>query len=481
MKILMAASEAVPFAKTGGLADVIGSLPKELIGQGVDVRVFVPKYADIPERYQEQMEYVCSFYTLMGWRRQYVGIQKLEHEGVTFYFVDNEYYFKRGGLYGYDDDAERFILFTRAVLEALPYLQFIPDVIHCHDWQSSLIPVLYRANYKHLPDFANIKFMVTIHNMKYQGIYSKELLMDLANLGEEHLHGYALEQNGGGSFLKGGLLYSDIITTVSPTYAEEIQTPYFGESLDSLLRSQSHRLHGIVNGIDYEELDPMKDPSLFVNYRDSQTKKQQNKAKLQEMLGLQVDKDIPMIALVTRLVEQKGLDLISHVSEELFEMDVQWVILGTGEHRYEEMFKQAAERYPQKVSANIRFSEELARKIYASSDLFLMPSLFEPCGIGQLIALRYRSVPVVRETGGLKDTVQPFNEFTNEGTGFTFSNYNAHDMLHTVRRAVHYYHDREAWAALLGNIKKCDYSWSKSAQKYIGLYREMTSLISTAR
>ncbi|OPH47121.1 starch synthase [Paenibacillus ferrarius] len=474
MKVLFAASEAVPFIKTGGLADVIGSLPKELSQQGLDVRVILPKYGDIPAKYREAMTSVVTFDIYVGWRKQYIGIDVLEQDGVTFYFVDNEFYFKRPGIYGYGDEAERFGFFCRGVIEALPLLDFQPDVIHCHDWQASMIPVLLKAHYQHLPFFNQIKTVTTVHNLKYQGVFDQSLLKDLFGLSDDHFTGNALELHGGASFLKGGLLYSDRLTTVSQTYAEEIQTPYYGEYLDSLLRHRKDQLQGIVNGIDYDIFDPMTDPHLVVNYRDSLPKKQQNKLALQERLGLPVDGDVPMIALVTRLVQQKGLDLIQHVLPEILGLDIQLVVLGTGEAGYEQMFRYAAQTHPGKVSAQINFDEALAHQIYAASDMFLMPSQFEPCGIGQLIALRYRSVPIVRETGGLKDTVQPYNEFTGEGTGFTFSHYNAHDMLHTIRRAVFFYkNDRDAWLKMQQNMKKGDFSWKKSAAQYMALYKDM--------
>lgn len=475
MKVLFAASEAVPFIKTGGLADVIGSLPKELAKQGIDVRVIIPKYEDIPDRFTEQMETVAVFELQMGWRNLYCGILKLVHEGITYYFVDNEAYFRRRGCYGYGDDAERFAFYCRAVLDSMLHIDFMPDIIHCHDWQAGMIPVLYRAHFSYQPDFAGIKTVMTIHNLKYQGVFGQEKFRDYFALGDEHFSGYALEMHGGASFLKGGLLYSDFITTVSPTYAEEIQTPYYGEHMDGLLRSQSHRLVGIINGIDYDEFDPMTDPYVEVKYRDSYVKKQQNKLKLQERLGLPVNKDVPVIALVTRLVDQKGLSLIDRVITELMALDAQWVILGTGEYQFEQLFKWAAGRYPDKMSANILFNEELAHQIYAGSDLFLMPSLFEPCGIGQLIAMRYRSVPIVRETGGLRDTVQAYNEETGEGTGFSFTNYNAHDMLYTVERAVSLYRDPEVWSRILANLKKKDFSWRKSAQQYAALYGNLVN------
>ncbi len=473
VKVLFVASEAVPFAKTGGLADVIGSLPKELQRQGLDVRVILPKYGDIPQTYKDAMETLTWFDVQLGWRKQYFGIQTLVHEGVTYYFVDNEYYFMRDGLYGFGDEAERYAYFCRGVIEALPYLNFQADLIHCHDWQTGMIPVLLKAHYSHLPFYAKMKTVTTIHNLKYQGVFSRHEFQGLFGLGDEYFTGLTLELHGGASFLKGGLLYADRITTVSQTYAEEIQTAYFGENMDSLLRYRSDKLTGIVNGIDYESYDPMQDPHLAVNYRDSLVKKQQNKLALQERLGLPVNANVPLIALVSRLVQQKGLDLIQHVLPEMLSMDAQWVILGTGEERYELLFRDAAWVHSDKLSAQILFDEGLARQVYASSDLFLMPSQFEPCGIGQLIALRYRSIPVVRETGGLKDTVRPFNEFTGEGTGFSFANYNAHDMLHTLRRAVYVYrNDKEAWQKLHQNVKKCDFSWKRSAQQYISLYKE---------
>ncbi|MBP1994817.1 glycogen synthase GlgA [Paenibacillus eucommiae] len=472
MKILFVASEAVPFVKSGGLADVIGSLPKELKHQGVDVRVILPKYEDIPHTYKENMKTAASFDVHLGWRKHYMGIQMLQHEGVTFYFADNEFYFKRKGLYGYGDEAERFAFFCRGVIEALPYLDFQPDIIHCHDWQSAMIPVLLKAHYSHLSFFASIKTVLTIHNLKYQGVFGRPLLQDLLGLSDDYFSGTALELHGGASFLKGGLQFADRITTVSQTYAEEIKTPYYGENLDSLLRYRSESLSGIVNGIDYESYDPMNDPHLVAPYRDSLSKKQLNKLALQERLGLPIDGAVPMFVLVTRLVEQKGLDLIAYLLPELLSLNAQWVVLGTGEYGYEQLLRDTAYTHPDKLSAQITFDDGLARQIYAASDFFLMPSQFEPCGIGQLIALRYRSIPIVRETGGLKDTVQSYNEDTGQGTGFSFSNYNAHDLLYTIRRALHFYSDDpDAWKKIHQNVKKSDFSWKKSAQQYIALYK----------
>ncbi|MDT2260133.1 glycogen synthase GlgA [Paenibacillus larvae] len=474
MKILFAAAEAVPFVKTGGLGDVIGSLPKELKRLGADIRVVLPKYGDIPERFRQNMETVAVFDVRLGWRNQYCGIEKLKHDEVTYYFVDNEYYFGRPGLYGYGDDAERFALFQQGVLNGLHHLDFRPDVIHCHDWQAGMIPVLLKAHYAHLPFYNPVKTVMTIHNLKYQGTFSKETMMDVCNLGDEYFTGTALEMHGGGSFLKGGLLFADWITTVSPTYAEEIQTGYIGECMDSLIRYRRDRLSGILNGIDYEEFNPAKDPFLQVTYQDSPEKKRQNKMFLQEQLGLPADDHKPMIGLVTRLVEQKGLDLIAGVLEELMSLDAQWVVLGTGDPKYEHLFRDTAERYPDRLSANLFFDEPLAHRIYAASDLFLMPSLFEPCGIGQMIAFRYHTIPIVRETGGLKDTVQPYKNHIGEGTGFTFANYNAHDMLHTVRHAIEICQaGGEPWNNLMNNVKKLDFSWRKSACSYIRLYEQL--------
>jgi starch synthase len=471
MNVLFAASEAVPLVKSGGLADVIGSLPQALQKQGADVRIILPKYADIPQHYKDKMETVKTFNVYVGWRNQYCGLQELDIDGIHYYFIDNEFYFGRSGLYGYGDDAERFIFFCRAVSEALPHLNFKPDIIHCHDWQTALIPFMLKAHYAHIPYYDDFKTMFTIHNLMYQGRFNREWMMELLSVGDSYFTPEGLEFHGDGNCLKGALVYADLITTVSKTYAEEIQTPTFGENLDGVLRSRSSDLFGIVNGLDNEAYDPMNDSALPVKYRNAIGKKRVNKMRFQESVGLPVGSDIPMIGLVSRLVEQKGLDLIAHILDELLEMDVQLAVLGTGDWHYEQLFKDAARRHPDKVSANIMFDDGLARNIYASSDLFLMPSKFEPCGLGQLIALRYRSIPIVRETGGLKDTVQPYNEFTGEGTGFTFMNYNAHELLFTIQRAVHYYHSGpEVWTNLVYNISKVDFGWNQSAKQYMFLY-----------
>lgn len=472
LKVLFVAAEAVPFIKTGGLADVIGSLPKELVKEGVDARVILPKYSEIPSHYREIMEPVHTMEVPVGWRRQYCGIEKMEYQGITFYFVDNEYYFKRKGLYGHFDDGERFAYFCRAVLEVLPHIGFAPDILHCHDWHAAAIPVMLAAHYRHA--YPELRTVLTIHNLLYQGVFAREVLGDLLSLGNDYFAEDKLEFFGSVNYMKGGLVYADRLTTVSPTYAQEIQTPYFGEKLDGLLRDRSKDLYGIVNGLDYDVYNPRIDDCIAVPYTwRSIGRKCKNKMKLQEHVGLPVRSDVPVVAIISRLVAAKGLDLVAHVIEEMLASDIQLIVLGTGEERYEGMFRLAAHRYPDKVSANIFFGEDLAHKIYAGADVFLMPSCFEPCGIGQLIALRYGTLPVVRETGGLKDTVQPYNEYTGEGNGFTFANYNAHDMLHTLQRALAIYPQTDIWERIVRNAMRSDYSWRQSAQQYHELYQQL--------
>ncbi|EGO61725.1 glycogen synthase GlgA [Acetonema longum] len=473
-KVLFAAAESVPFAKTGGLADVIGSLPKALQKEGWDVRIIMPRYGDIAEPFRRQMQTLATLTVQVGWRNQYCGVQTLVYEGLTFYFLDNEYYFKRPGLYGYYDDGERFAYFSRAVLEALPVIGFQPDIIHCHDWHAAMIPVLLTAQYRQRKQYRRMKTVFTVHNLHYQGHFPYEVLGDLFGLGHEHFTNETLEFYGMVNFLKGGLVYSDRLTTVSRSYAAEIQTPFYGEKLEGLLQKRSHELAGIVNGIDYELYNPASDSALFARYdRQSPEKKLFNKTRLQAMLGLQVSESVPMLAVVSRLVKAKGIDLIARVLEEILSRDVQLVILGTGEEKYEGLFRVAAHRHPGQVSANIFFDETLARRIYAASDIFLMPSLFEPCGIGQLIAMRYGSLPLVRETGGLRDTVLSYNEATGEGNGFSFTNYNAHDMLHTMERAVRMYQDRPLWHHLAAQSMSRDYSWQSAARQYVTLYQSL--------
>lgn len=474
LKVLCVAAEAVPFAKTGGLADVIGSLPKELLRQDVDVRVVLPLYEDIPEEFTARMQPLAELTVPVSWRQQYCGVKTLVHEGVTFYFLDNEYYFKRSGFYGYFDDAERFAWFSRAVLEMLPAIDFCPDVLHCHDWHTALTVVYWHTDYRELEFYRHMRTLFTIHNLRYQGVFSKDVLGNVLGLDEEVFQ-EALEFHGAVNLMKGALVYADRINTVSRTYATEIQQPYFGEGLDGLLRQRRRQLTGIVNGIDYESYDPATDERIFVNYDEEHlANKRENKARLQDRLGLPVRREVPLLAIVSRLVAPKGLDLIMHVFDELVASeDLQVVVLGTGEEKYQQLFQQRAWDHPSKVAVSIFFDETLARQIYAGADLFLMPSQFEPCGIGQLIALRYGTVPVVRETGGLKDTVVPFNKYTCRGNGFNFYSYNAHDMLYTIKRALNYYYDKPVWEKIVHNAMHCDYSWRASARQYISLYREL--------
>lgn len=473
MNILFATSEAVPLAKTGGLADVAGALPKALNENGADVRIIMPKYEEIPDAYLLEFRLIAEFQVSFGWRNQYCGLLTAQIDGVRYYLIDNEFYFKRRGLYGYGDDAERFVFFCFSVMEAVRYMQFHPQIVHCHDWQTGLIPFLLRTRYAFDPAWAYTKSVFTIHNLKYQGLFSMELIKELTGAGDDMFVPDKLEYYGAASCMKGGLVYADKLTTVSGTYAQEIQTLYYGEGLDTLLRYRSGDLIGIVNGIDEELFDPMNDAALHTPYRNSLSRKRKNKVELQHEIGLTESSDIPLIGIVSRLVEQKGFDLIAAVLDELLQEEVQLVVLGAGERRYEELFRDAANRYPDKAALWLGYSDRMARRIYAGSDLFAMPSMFEPCGLSQLIALRYRSVPVVRETGGLKDTVHAYNEYTGEGNGFSFANYNAHEFLFTVKRALGLYRQEEEWKRIVENGARADYSWSSSAKAYRNVYAQL--------
>jgi len=470
--VLFVAAEASPLLKTGGLGDVVGSLPKELKRQGVDVRIILPKFDDISPAWQEKMVYLTNIMVPVGWRKQYCGLFELKHEGLTYYLIDNEYYFKRRGAYGFPDDGERFAFFCRAVLEILPQLDFAPSILHCHDWHTAAVPILLQALYRGNPDYAQLKTILTIHNIEYQGVFPPVVVEDLLGINaNEFFTPAGLEFHGRANLLKGGIAFADAVTTVSNTYAQEILTPEGGHGLDGVLRSQQEKLYGILNGIDYSEYNPANDEMEFIKYtKRSIGRKRTNKEKLQEFLFLPVNGDIPLLAMVTRLVAPKGLDLIAAVLDEMMTMDVQLVLLGTGDDKYESLFRIVAHRYPEKISANLYFDEAMARRIYAGSDIFLMPSLSEPCGIGQLIALRYGSVPLVRETGGLKDTIIPYNEYTGEGNGFSFTHYNAHDMLYTLVQAIGLYHAPEVWPKLVKTAMSCDYSWQRSASEYSALY-----------
>lgn len=473
-KILFVASEAVPFMKTGGLADVAGTLPKYFNKEEYDVRVMVPKYLAIPEEFRNQMQYKTHFYMNLAWRQQYVGVLEVVHEGVTFYFIDNEYYFNGAKPYGeIYQDIEKFAFFSKAVLSSLPLLDFRPDIIHCHDWQTGLIPVYIKDTFMANPFYHGIKTVMTIHNLKFQGIWDMKTVKDITGLNAYYFAPDKLEAYGDANYLKGGIVYSDMITTVSDSYAEEIKTPFYGEGLEGLIRSRSNSLVGIVNGIDYDEFNPETDPFIFKHYNAKNFRKEKikNKRALQKELGLCEDDKKFMIGIVSRLTDQKGLDLIDYVIEELCAEDTQLVVLGTGEAKYENLFRHFDWKYHDRVSANIYYSNERSHQIYAACDAFLMPSLFEPCGLSQLMSLRYGTVPIVRETGGLKDTVEPFNEYESTGTGFSFRNYNAHEMLNTIRYAKYIYFERKReWNKLIDRGMEKDFSWNNSARKYEELY-----------
>lgn len=476
MKILFTASECVPFCKTGGLADVVGALAPVLARKGHDVRVMLPLYSAIPHEYAAAARHVLDFEVELGWRRQYCGIEALERDGVTYYFIDNKYYFGRSYIYGLGgDEHERFGFFCRAALSALPLLQFQPDILHAHDWQSGMIPALLRIQYQSIPFFAPIKTVFTIHNLQYQGIFGIPQVQDVLNLDAEYFTNDKLECFGCANFMKAGLVYADEITTVSPSYAEEIQTAYYGERMDGLLRARRAHLSGVLNGIDVAEYNPETDPLLPARFTAGDLSgKAECKRALQAELGLESRADTPIVALITRLSNQKGLDLIDRVISEIMEEDLQLVVLGMGDAKYVNLFSWAEQRYPGRVSARFRMDGQLAHRIYAGADIFLMPSQFEPCGLSQMIALRYGTLPVVRETGGLRDTVLSYNEANGAGNGFSFFNYNAHDMLYTLRRALFFYRQqKDIWRLLQHRAMTGDYSWMHSAEVYLSLYRDM--------
>ncbi len=475
LKVLYVASECAPFAITGGLGDVIESLPFAIKKKKVDARVILPKYGNIPAELKKEMVHIKSFSVPVGWRNQYAGLEVFEYRGITYYFLDNEMYFKRDGIYGYFDEAERFSFFCRGVLESLPYMEdFHPDILHCNDWHTALVPLFLKEFYQDKPLYQKIKTVFTIHNLKFQGVFSVAV-DDILGLDSSFGNQEALEFYGKVNFMKAGIIYADKVTTVSETYAQEIKTPYFGENLDGILRKYEDKLLGIINGIDYNKYNPETDSHIYVNYRTAVAKKEQNKALLQDNLNLPV-KDVPLLGMVTRLTRQKGLDLLVYMLDELMSLDVQLIILGMGEYGYENTLRSAAERHSAKMRSFLMFNEAMARKIYAASDLYLMPSLFEPCGLSHLIALRYGTIPVVRETGGLKDTVLSYNEFIGEGNGFSFTNFNAHDFLHTIKRALDFYNNQPTvWNNIVKNAFKANYSWNTSAQKYIDLYESLLS------
>ena len=475
--ILFASSEAVPYMKTGGLADVVGSLPRYFNKEEYDVRVILPKYACMDKKFLPELTFVCHFYVNLNWRRQYVGIFKSEFKGVTYYFVDNEFYFAGNNPYNnIYEDVEKFAYFSKAVLESLPYLEFTPDIIHCNDWQTGLLPVFLHTSYGSDRFYENIKTVYSIHNMKFQGRWKIQEVMDITGLPKQIFNANELESYGDANYLKGGIVYADAVSTVSPSYANDITTPEGGEGLDGLMQARRNVLYGILNGLDYEEYNPLKDPYIEYHFsKDDMANKRMNKIQMQKNLGLPISDDTFMIGIVSRMTDQKGFDLIAYVMEEMLNsMDVQFAVLGTGEARYEDMFRYFQDKYPDKVHAYIGYSEERANQIYAACDAFLMPSLFEPCGLSQLMSMRYGTLPIVRETGGLKDTVEPYNEFENTGTGFSFTEYNAHDMLHVIRYAYEIYNERpEQWKSMMKRAMEQDFSWDASAREYEKMYEEI--------
>ena len=473
--ILFASSECVPFIKTGGLADVVGSLPKDFDKEKYDCRVVLPKYMCMKQEWVDRLEYITNFYMDFAGEDRYVGIFKTELNGVTFYFIDNEFYFS--GFAPYDGDPkwniEKFSFFCKAVLSILPVIGFRPDLIHCHDWQTGLIPVYLKNEFQADSFYWGMKSIMTIHNLKFQGVWDIKTMQGLTGFSASLFTPDKLEFKKDANMLKGGLVYADYITTVSDSYAQEIQTEYYGEGLNGLLSARHFDMQGIVNGIDYQVYDPAADTKIYTNYKpsDFRKKKYMNKVKLQEELGLAVDKKKYMIGLISRLTDQKGLDLVNYAIDRIVDDYTQLVVIGTGDPQYENMFRHYAWKYGDRVSANICYSDELAHKLYAAADAFLMPSRFEPCGLTQLISFRYGTVPIVRETGGLRDTVKPFNEYENTGDGFSFANYNGDEMLSVINYSKHIFFDRKKqWNQMIDRGMANDYSWNNSKGKYEGLY-----------
>lgn len=477
-KILFASSEAVPFIKTGGLADVVGSLPKYFDQKKYDVRIILPKYACMEEKFKKSLKFLSHFYVQLGWRKQYAGLLEATAGGIHYYFIDNEFYFAGDHPYGeIYQDVEKFAFFSKAVLDALPRLGFLPDIIHCNDWQTGLIPVFLKNVYGELEDYRNIRTVFSIHNIRFQGRWMIHEVKDITGLPDYLFTPEALETYGESNYLKGGIVFADAVTTVSKSYAMEIMTPEGGEGLDAVLRYHSHKLFGILNGLDYDEFNPEKDRYVPFHFsqKDVTEQKARNKEYLQERTGLPKQPDTFLIGMVSRMSDQKGFDLVAYILDEfLAKENVQFVVLGTGEERYENMFRYFAGKYPDKLAVNVGYSENMAHMVYASADAFLMPSLFEPCGLSQLMSLRYGTVPIVRETGGLKDTVEPYNKYSGTGTGFSFSNYNAHEMAGIMRMAMELFHsDKEEWKKLMLRGMQEDFSWNSSVAEYENLYQSL--------
>ena len=473
-KILFVASEAAPFLTTGGLGEVIGALPKSLCnaGKSLDVRVVLPLYEQITQKFKDSLEFLKKIYVDLAWRHQYCGIFAAKSENVTYYFIDNEYYFKRQGSYGYFDDGERYAFFCRAILDMLKVIDFIPDIIHAHDWQAALVPIYLATSCMGKPEFKNIKTVFTIHNMQYQGIYSMDILEDVFDISYAHKH--ILEFDGMINLMKGAMICANIISTVSPTYAKEIRDPEYARGLESVTNMQAGKLRGILNGIDTHSYDPKNDPTIFCGYDSSHLEnKLENKLGLQSLLGLQKNENVPLIAMITRLVDQKGMDLVLTSMDELAKLPLQLVVLGNGDRWYESCFKNFCGYFPDRISVNLSFDHELSKKIYAGADMFLMPSKFEPCGLGQMMAARYGAVPIVRATGGLKDSIVPYDREADLGNGFSFESYSREAMMEALKAALTAYENKDEWQRLVGRAMDSDFGWEKSALEYIEMYKDM--------
>ena len=470
MKVLFASSEALPFMASGGLGDVAGSLPHALRKRLIGCRVVMPMYDTIRQELKDKMKFITHISVPVAWRRQYCGIFEAKHNGVIYYLLDNQYYFKRDTIYGHYDDAERFAFFSRAILEIIPHIDFKPDIIHCNDWQTALTPVYYSAMYANSPGYENIKTIFTIHNIQYQGIYGMELLQDVLGIPADKTS--LLEYDGCVNFMKGAIECADKVTTVSPSYANEILDPWYSHGLDSILNERRYKLSGILNGIDTVGYDPETDKDIKANYSAADPSgKKEDKEELQKLMNLPVKPNVPIVGMVTRLVSHKGLDLVKGILDELLsKAEMQLVVLGSGDYEYESYFRWIAEKYPDKVGLRLGFVPDLARKIYAGADMFLMPSKSEPCGLSQMVALRYGTIPIVRETGGLRDSITDCGD--GKGNGFTFKSYNAHDMLDSIYRALTLYYNGD-WNELVLRALNCDFSWGRSANAYIRLYKEL--------
>ncbi len=472
MQILFVSTEAEPFAKSGGLGDVVGSLPKELIKQGADVRVVLPLYQSIKQKYQDQLQFLYEYNVDLAWRNLYCGLYQIDYEGIVYYFLDNENYFGRESYYGYFDDGERFAFYSKAVLLMLKKLDWLPKVLHCNEWQTSLVPIYLKSELISDIFYNDMRTVFTIHNVEYQGLFDSGVVQDLFGISQSHFA--LIEYNGIINLLKGAIVCCDKLTTVSPTYAKELQDPYFSHKLDPVISQYAYKFVGIINGIDQEKYNPETDPLLFLNYTPRAIKrKSANKIKLQDRMGLIQDPKIPLVGMIGRLVAHKGIDLIAQDFDALLLEQVQIIILGTGDEAYQDFFLKKAQDYPGRVAVSIHFSPELANKIYAGSDFFLMPSKSEPCGIAQMISLRYGTIPIVRETGGLRDSIQAFNPNTQKGNGVTFVHYEKEELLYAINRGLELYKDPKNWRKLVANAFKSDFSWKKSANDYMNLYQSL--------